>query len=87
VKKSRLNGKREREISRKSITDRLIKQREKLLVLREIVRREIQRLTAEACEETPNYIPLMQPLTLLIGILCWASYHSSKRAFTKLTRL
>jgi RNA polymerase-binding transcription factor DksA len=54
VKHSRLNGKHQREISEKSIADRLIKQRERLLLLREIILKEIHQLTAEACEETPN---------------------------------
>jgi RNA polymerase-binding protein DksA len=50
-----LNGKSQREINEKSIADRLIKQRERLLRLREILLKEIHQLTAEACEETPNY--------------------------------
>jgi RNA polymerase-binding transcription factor DksA len=55
VKRSRLNGKNQREIGEKSKTDRLIKQRERLLRLREIFLKEIHQLTAEASEETPNY--------------------------------
>jgi RNA polymerase-binding transcription factor DksA len=50
-----LNGKSQRELSEKLIADRLIKQRERLLLLREILLKEIHQLTAEACEETPSY--------------------------------
>lgn len=55
MKHSRLNGKNQRDISEKSIADRLIKQRERLLRLREMLLKEIHQLTDEACEETPNY--------------------------------
>jgi RNA polymerase-binding protein DksA len=50
-----LNGKSRRWLSEKSIADRLVKQRERLLLLRETVLKEIHQLTAEACEETPSY--------------------------------
>jgi RNA polymerase-binding transcription factor DksA len=50
-----LNGKSERHGSEKSITDRLNKQRTRLLRMREMLLKEIHQLTAEACEETPNY--------------------------------
>jgi RNA polymerase-binding protein DksA len=50
-----LNGKSHRELSEKSIDDRLTKQRKRLLRLRETLLKEIHQLTAEACEETPNY--------------------------------
>jgi RNA polymerase-binding protein DksA len=50
-----LNGKSQSELSEKSITDRLNKQRRRLLRLREMLLKEIHQLTAEACEETPNY--------------------------------
>jgi RNA polymerase-binding transcription factor DksA len=39
----------------RSVPDRLAKQRESLLQLREHLLKEIRQLTAEACEETPNY--------------------------------
>ena len=39
----------------KSMRHRLMKQRAWLLRLREDLSKEIQQLTAEACEETPNY--------------------------------
>lgn len=38
-----------------SVRDRLMKQRARLLRLREDLAKEIQRLRGEACEETPNY--------------------------------
>src|SRR6516162_2284784 len=50
-----LNGESQRKLSEKSIANRLIKQRKKLLRLREILLKEIHQLTAEACEETPSY--------------------------------
>ena len=49
------NGESHRELREKSVADRLSKQRERLLRLREIVQKEIHQLTAEACEETPSY--------------------------------
>ena len=49
------NGESRRGLSEKSTADRLIKQRERLLLLREILLKEIHQLTVEACEETPNY--------------------------------
>ena len=51
----RLNGESQRRLREKSIADRLIKQRERLLRLREIFLKEIHQLTSEACEETPSY--------------------------------
>ena len=50
-----LNGESHRELREKSVADRLIKQRERLLRLREIVQKEIHQLTAEACEEIPSF--------------------------------
>ena len=50
-----LNGESHRELREKSVADRLIKQRERLLRLREIFLKEIHQLTSEACEETPSY--------------------------------
>ena len=50
-----MNGESQRKLSEKSIANRLIKQRKKLLRLREILLKEIHQLTAEACEETPSY--------------------------------
>jgi DnaK suppressor protein len=49
------NGESQRRLSGKSIADRFVKQRERLLVLREMFLKEIHQLTAEAREETPNY--------------------------------
>jgi DnaK suppressor protein len=49
------NGESHRELREKSVADRLSKQRERLLRLREIVQKEIHQLTAEACEEIPSF--------------------------------
>jgi hypothetical protein len=55
-RKTGLNRKtRRRIILGRSLPDRLMKQRQRLLRIREHLLREIHQLTAEACEETPNY--------------------------------
>jgi RNA polymerase-binding protein DksA len=57
VKHSTQNGVGEshRELREEAVADRLIKQRERLLRLREILLKEIHQLTSEACEEAPSY--------------------------------
>ena len=49
------NGESHRALREESGADRVIKQRERLLQLREIFLKEIHQLTSEAREETPSY--------------------------------
>ena len=61
MKMSRRTNQEQKSIDRiecgpeKSMRHRLMKQRARLLRLREDLSKEIQQLTTEACEETPNY--------------------------------